>query len=59
MYAECFGNTPPSDDEDGSNAAGIGVEYDVALSERANPFITLGVDTDELITARAGVEWNW
>jgi hypothetical protein len=59
VYAEVFGETAPSDDEGGSNAAGVGIEYDVAVSEYANPFITLGIDTDGLKSVRAGMEWTW
>jgi hypothetical protein len=59
VYVELFGNTAPTEDEGDSNAAGIGLEYDVALGEHTNPLLAMSVDTDERVTAKIGVEWNW
>ena len=59
VFVEIFGNSEPTKDEDSSNAVGVGLEYDIELTDYANPFIEVGVDTDDLVSAKVGVEWNW
>lgn len=59
LFVEIFGNTAPTRDQKASNAVGAGFEYDIALTKYADPFISVEFDTDELFTAKIGVEWNW
>ena len=59
FFAEVFGNTSPADGEDGSSAVLAGVEYDIEINKHVNPFISVEVDTDELITAKVGLEYTW
>jgi hypothetical protein len=59
VFAEFFGNTAPSNDEDASNGAKIGLEFDVELTEYATPFVAVEIDTDDVFAAKVGVEWIW
>ena len=59
FFAEVFGNTSPVEGEDGSSAVLAGVEYDIEINKHVNPFISVEVGTDELITAKVGLEYTW
>lgn len=59
VFAEAFGNSAPIDGESRTDAALVGLEVDVALGETAAPYFSLEVDTEEVITARFGVEWTF
>ncbi len=59
FFAEVFGNTSPVEGEDGSSGVLAGVEYDIEINKHVNPFISVEVDTAELITAKVGLEYTW
>lgn len=59
VYTEVFGESAPSPDEDRTDAALLGVELDFSRVEWFGPYVSLEADTDEVVTARAGVEWSW
>jgi hypothetical protein len=59
VYIEFFGNSKPTAQEKASCALGGGLEYSLDITDFAAPFVSVGYDTDELFTAKAGVEWNW
>jgi len=58
-YVEALGNSAPTDEESRTDAALLGVEIDLPVSERAAPYVSLEVDTEETWTARLGAEWTW
>lgn len=58
-YAEAFGNTKPTEEESGTNAALFGLELDIPVNDTVTPYVSLEIDTEEVSTARLGAEWTW
>lgn len=58
-YAELFGNSKPTDEEPGTNAALVGLELDIPVNDTVAPYLSAEIDTEEVSTARFGVEWTW
>jgi len=59
VYAELLGNSAPADGESRTDAALAGVEMDVFATDTVAPYVSVELDTEEVATARAGVEWTW
>lgn len=59
VYVEVFGNSRPHVEESRTDAALLGAEIDVFSSEAIGPYLSFEFDTEEVGTARAGIEWNW
>jgi len=59
VYGELFGNSAPTASESRTDAARIGLEVDIPVSERVAPYVSLEIDTESVGTVRAGVEWTW
>jgi len=59
VYGEVFGESAPSPAEDRTDAALLGAEVDLSRVEWFGPYVSLELDTDQTVTARAGVEWAW
>jgi hypothetical protein len=59
VYAEVSGNSAPTDEESRTDAALAGVEMDLFATDAVAPYLSLEIDTEEVGTARAGVEWTW
>lgn len=56
---ELFGNTEPTEDESSAFAAGIGLEYDIELSDSVALVAETGIDTDSLVKGKVGIEWSF
>lgn len=59
VYAEVFGNSAPSASESRTDAALFGVELDRQITRVMAPYVSFEIDTEEVATARAGIEWTW
>jgi hypothetical protein len=59
VYAELFGNSAPTAEGSRTDAGLIGLEIDVFATDAVAPYLSLEMDTEEVRTARAGIEWAW
>lgn len=59
VYAELFGNSAPSAVESRTDAARLGLEMDIPVSEAVAPYLSFEFDTEGVGSARAGIEWTW
>jgi hypothetical protein len=59
VYGEVFGNSAPTSLESRTDAARVGLEVDIPVSERVAPYLSFEVDTEGARAGRAGIEWTW